>query len=109
MKKTNSNPDISALLKSIEEIRSVCSNQQEEINELKRENKELKIENKTLKSELASNKHKKDSSNSSMPPSSGIGKTQRTRSIRKSMLYAPAPKYWRLLPSKIKNPPKHYA
>lgn len=98
MKKTNSHPDVSDLLKSIEEIRYVCFNQQEEINELKRENKVLrqenkglkneikglKTENQNLKTELAFTKHKKDSSNSSMPPSSGIGKTQRARSLRKS-------------------------
>lgn len=79
-------------------MRSLCDHQQKEIGELRRENQELRDENKslkkeikgfkqenqTLKSELAASKHKKDSSNSNMPPSSDMGKSQRTRSLRKS-------------------------
>lgn len=98
MKKSNSNPDISDLLKSIEEVRSLCHHQQKEIGGLRRENqvlrdeneslkkeiKGLKQENQTLKAELAASKHKKDSSNSHMPPSSDMGKFQRTQSLRKS-------------------------
>jgi len=105
LKTPDSIPDLSQLLQSIEEVRSLCQHQQGEIRELKRENRELRDENKSLKkeirgfkkevnrlkrenqdltSDLAASKHKKDSSNSSMPPSSDMGKPKRTRSLRKS-------------------------
>ncbi|MFA8436942.1 MAG: hypothetical protein ACEPOZ_20735 [Marinifilaceae bacterium] len=55
-----------------------------EIKGLKREVKYLKEENQNLQVELASSRHKKDSSNSNIPPSSDIGKPKQPRSLRKS-------------------------
>jgi transposase/regulator of replication initiation timing len=51
---------------------------------LKLENEKLKFENKDLKSQLAASKIRKNSNNSSKPPSSDFGKPNRTNSLRKS-------------------------
>ena len=44
---------------------------------MKQENKILKKENQELKQEMASLKHRKNSDNSSIPPSSDIGRERR--------------------------------
>lgn len=96
--------DISKLLQSIEEVRLRCDNLDTEVVELKKENKQLRKENKELRNEnkelrnenkvlqkenkhlketLINLTHKKNSSNSSMSPSSDISKPRRTRSLRK--------------------------
>jgi transposase/FtsZ-binding cell division protein ZapB len=89
--------DISKLLQSIEDIRLRCDNLDTEVVELKKENKqlrndnkdlrienkELRNENKQLKEKLTNLEHKKNSSNSSMSPSSDISKPKRTKSLRK--------------------------
>lgn len=84
-------PDISALLQSVEEIRSRCTNLETEVVELKtentilrKENKALRKENKQLKEKVQKLEHKASSVNSSMPPSSDISKPKRTQSLRKS-------------------------
>jgi transposase/regulator of replication initiation timing len=104
LKKSQNIPDISELLRSIEEVRNLCNKHENEIcvlksenkkmrasnkillkenKTLKQENKRLKKENQELKEEIKSLKHKKNSSNSSMPPSSDIGREQSSRSLRK--------------------------
>lgn len=67
---------MSELLLSIEELRSLCQKHETVIDALKKENA-------SLKEQLVSFKHRKDSSNSSMPPSSDITKAKRTNSLRK--------------------------
>jgi transposase len=52
--------------------------------ELQKEVKLLKEENRQLKEEIQLLKHKKDSSNSSIPPSKDENRTKRTRSLRES-------------------------
>lgn len=105
MNNTSNIPDITELLRSIEEIRMLCHKHESEIcvlkNEnkrlrkdnrqlrqenklLKQENKALKNENQNLRTQLTSLKHRKDSSNSSMPPSSDMSKIKRTNSLRKA-------------------------
>jgi len=51
---------------------------------LKQENQVLKKDNQDLRNQLSSLKHRKDSSNSSMPPSSDMTKMKRTNSLRKA-------------------------
>jgi transposase/regulator of replication initiation timing len=105
LKSTISIPDLSELLRSIEEVRLQCNQHEKKIfcleqsnNQLKEENKELKqankklelenkkirLENQNLKAQVSSLKHKKDSSNSSMPPSSDMRNPNRKQSLRKS-------------------------
>jgi transposase/FtsZ-binding cell division protein ZapB len=105
MKESHNIPDISELIRSIEEVRNLCNKHENEICVLKRENKKLrtsnrhlreenkllkqenmilKKENHKLKEEIISLKHKKNSHNSSMPPSSDIGREHRSTSLRKS-------------------------
>jgi transposase len=105
LKESHNIPDISELLRSIEEVRNLCNKHEKEICVLKSENKKLRAanknlrqenkilkqenkilqkENQELKQEIASLKHRKNSDNSSMPPSSDIGRERRTSSLRKS-------------------------
>ncbi len=96
MKDTPNIPDISILLQSIEEVRMLCHKQGEIIIDLKADNLILKKENKKLRSEntllkkeiielkdkLTSSRHRNDSTNSSMAPSSDIHKLKNTNSLR---------------------------
>ena len=105
MSKQTSISDISKLLKSYEdlsirfnkleteviELRSENKALRKENRQLKQENKALRNENKVLRKEnkrlqerVAKLEHKKNSTNSSMPPSSDMTKHKRTQSLRKS-------------------------
>lgn len=67
--------------KDIQELIGFLFNQ---INELKQVIEELKSENEELKSKLADYQTKKNSNNSSKPPSSDFGRLQKTKSLKKS-------------------------
>lgn len=105
MKDSHNIPDISELLRSIEDVRNLCNKHEHDICVLKSENKKLttsnrhlrqenkllkqenkilKKENQELKEEITSLKHRKNSHNSSMPPSSDVGREGRSSSLRKS-------------------------
>jgi len=105
LSKQTSISDISKLLKSFEDLSIRFNKLKTEVIELRSENKtlrkenmQLKQENKTLRKEnkalhqenkrlkerVAKLEHKKNSTNSSMPPSSDMTKHKRTQSLRKS-------------------------
>ena len=76
--------EISKLLQSFEELSSRFKKLETEVIVLRIENKRLLKENKQLKERVATLEHKKNSSNSSMPPSSDMVKPKRTQSLRES-------------------------
>ena len=76
--------DIYELKDENKQLRKENKNLLQENKQLKQENKILKKENQDLKNQLISLKHRKDSSNSSMPPSSDMTKPKRTNSLRKT-------------------------
>jgi transposase len=80
--KQYSTADVTALLQSFEELNQRFKKLEVEVIALRKENKELKLENKQLKERIAELEHKKDSTNSSMSPSSDIIKTKKTKSLR---------------------------
>ena len=67
--------------KNIQELIGFLFNQ---IDELKQVIEKLKSENEELKSKLADYQTKKNSNNSSKPPSSDFGKLKKTKSLKKS-------------------------
>ncbi len=83
LKKSHQAKSIKELLRSIEEVKSLCSKHESEIVKLKEENNTLKKENSSLKKQLSLVSHRKNSINSSMPPSNDIAKPKRTVSLRK--------------------------
>ena len=76
--------DICELKGENKQLRKENKNLRQENKQLKQENKILKKENQDLKNQLISLRHRKDSSNSSMPPSSDMTKPKRTNSLRKT-------------------------
>lgn len=84
MSKHKSISEISKLLQSFEELGSRFKKLETEVIVLRSENKRLLNENKQLKERVAELEHNKDSSNSSMPPSSDMVKPKRTQSLRES-------------------------
>lgn len=67
---------VGSLIQKVTELEQV-------VDGLKNENQQLKHENQQLKSQLADHQTKKDSSNSSKPPSSDFGKLKKTKSLKK--------------------------
>lgn len=74
---------VDLLFQKVNDLEQVVDELKTENTQLKHENTQLKYENKQLKSKLADHQTKKDSTNSSKPPSGDFGNTKKTKSLKK--------------------------